>query len=49
MVLANAEFEAILADTSKQIEGDLQWSADEDHSPSVEFRAEIHRHCRNET
>lgn len=41
MVLTNAEFEAILADTSKEIEGDLQWSADEDHSPSVEFRAEI--------
>ncbi len=41
MPLTNAEFEAILANPSKQIAGDLAWSEDEDHSPSVEFRAEV--------
>lgn len=41
MPLTNAEFDAILADRSKRIVGDLTWSEDEDHSPSVEFRAEV--------
>jgi hypothetical protein len=41
VALTNAEFEAILNDTSKRIEGDIAWLEDEDHSPSVEFRAEI--------
>ncbi len=41
MPLTNVEFEAILADCSKQIIGDLAWAEDEDHSPSVEFRAEV--------
>lgn len=41
MSLTNAEFESILADDSKQIDGDIQWQDDEDHSPSVEFRAEV--------
>jgi Family of unknown function (DUF6978) len=35
------EFEALIADESKTIEGDISWSDDEDHSPSVEFRAEV--------
>ena len=41
MPLAQAEFEAILADPSKRIEGDIVWMEDEDHSPSFEFRADI--------
>lgn len=41
MVLTNAEFDSILADTSKRIEGDLVWQPDEDHSPCFEFRAEV--------
>jgi hypothetical protein len=41
MPLTNAEFEAIVADVSKRIVGDLRWSEDEDHSPAVEFRAEV--------
>lgn len=41
MSLTNTEFTSILADTSKQIEGSISWSEDEDHSPSLEFRAEV--------
>lgn len=41
MALTRAEFEAILQDRSKTIEGDLAWADDEDHSPCVEFRAEV--------
>ena len=39
--LTNLEFETILADQSKTIQGDLEWSEDEDHSPAVEFRADV--------
>lgn len=35
------EFEALIADTSKVIQGDIGWSEDEDHSPTVEFRVEV--------
>ncbi len=41
MSLTNTEFGAILSDTSKRIDGDIVWQDDEDHSPSVEFRAEV--------
>ncbi len=41
MSLTNAEFETILLDESKRIEGDIQWKEDDDHSPSVEFRVEV--------
>lgn len=41
MTLTNAEFEAILNDASKRIDGDIAWQEDEDHSPSFEFRAEV--------
>lgn len=41
MALTNAEFEAILADQSKRIDGDIVWIEDEDHSPAQEFRAEV--------
>lgn len=38
--MTNAEFSAIIDDPSKALYGDIQWLEDEDHSPSVEFRAE---------
>jgi len=41
MSLTNTEFTSILADTSKQIDGTISWSEDEDHSPSLEFRVEV--------
>jgi len=41
MPLTNAEFDAILNDETKRVVGDLLWQEDEDHSPSVEFRAEV--------
>lgn len=40
-MLPQDEFEEIINDDSKTIEGDILWDADEDHSPAVEFRAEI--------
>jgi hypothetical protein len=40
-MLSQDEFEAILSDPTKQIEGDILWREDDDHSPTVEFRAEI--------
>jgi hypothetical protein len=39
--MTQAEFEAIVADASKRIDGDILWSEDEDHSPAVEFRADV--------
>jgi hypothetical protein len=39
--MTQAEFEALLADESKRIDGDIAWSDDEDQSPAVEFRAEV--------
>ncbi len=41
MGFTEAELVALLADASKAIDGDISWSEDEDHSPTVEFRAEI--------
>jgi hypothetical protein len=41
MSLTNTEFTSILEDTSKQIEGDIIWCEDEDHSPSLEFRVDV--------
>lgn len=41
MALTQGEFEAILADESKKVTGDIAWQEDEDHSPSVEFRVEV--------
>jgi hypothetical protein len=42
MGLTDIEFQAILEDTSKRVDGDIVWKEDDDHSPSVEFLAEIH-------
>ena len=41
MPLTQLEFAALLADATKRIDGDIDWVEDEDHSPSVEFRAEV--------
>ncbi len=41
MPLSNAEFDAILTDCTKRIDGDIVWQQDEDHSPSLEFKVEI--------
>ncbi|GIX08278.1 MAG: hypothetical protein KatS3mg115_2681 [Candidatus Poribacteria bacterium] len=41
VVISEEEFEAILADPDKVIEGDLVWSRDEFGSPALEFRVEI--------
>lgn len=41
MTLTNTEFETILSDTSKRIDSDIKWQEDEDHSPCVDFRAEV--------
>ncbi len=39
--MTQIEFEALIADSSKRIDSNLAWSEDEDHSPAVEFRAEV--------
>lgn len=41
MSLSQTEFEALLSDSSKTIQGDISWGEDEDHSPAVEFRVEV--------
>lgn len=41
MAFTQNEFEAILGDSTKFIEGDIRWGNDEDHSPSLEFRVEV--------
>lgn len=40
-MITQQEFEEILADTSKRVEGDVVWSEDADHSPAREFRVEV--------
>jgi hypothetical protein len=41
MPITQTEFETLIADASKRIEGDIRWADDEDHSPAVQFRAEV--------
>jgi len=41
MPISQTEFDAMMEDTGKWIEGDLRWREDSDHSPGVEFRAEV--------
>lgn len=41
MSFSDQEFDAILNDRTKGIDGDIVWSEDEDHSPSRTFRVEI--------
>jgi hypothetical protein len=35
------DFEVLIGDQSKRVEGDISWSEDEDHSPALEFRTEV--------
>lgn len=39
--MKQSEFEDLINDSSKVIEGDIRWNEDEDHSPTVEFRADL--------
>ncbi|HVZ75610.1 MAG TPA: hypothetical protein VHJ20_24725 [Polyangia bacterium] len=41
MALTNPAFEALLADQTKTIAGDIEWTEDEDHSHCRIFSAEI--------
>ncbi len=41
MILSQEEFEAIIGDLTKRIDGDIKWSEDEEHSPAIDFRVEI--------
>ncbi len=40
-MITNSEFEVILNDASKRIEGDIKWVDDEFHSPAQEFRVPV--------
>lgn len=40
-MLTDKEFQDILNDPTKRIDGDIIWQNDEDHSPSVEFRTAV--------
>jgi hypothetical protein len=35
------EFTTFLSDPAKRIEGDITWNPDEDHTPTIEFRAPL--------
>lgn len=39
--MKQSEFDALINDPSKTIEGDIMWSEDEDHSPTLEFRVDL--------
>jgi len=41
MSFTQVEFEALMGDESKIIQGDIAWAEDEDHSPTREFKAEV--------
>jgi hypothetical protein len=41
MPITQTELEVMIADETKRIDGNLAWSEDEDHSPAVQFRAEV--------
>jgi hypothetical protein len=40
-MITQQEFDAILGDTTKRIEDDIDWREDADHSPALEFRVEV--------
>ena len=46
MTLSQQEFDAILADETKRIDGDLEWQNDEDHSPARGVPGQRHVRCR---
>jgi hypothetical protein len=39
--MEQTEFDAMMDDADKTIDGDISWQEDEDHSPAVEFRVEV--------
>jgi hypothetical protein len=39
--ITQTEFDAMMADETKRIVGDLRWREDDDHGPAVEFRVEV--------
>lgn len=41
MTISNTEFQTLIDDASKLIDDDIVWQEDEDHSPCLEFRAEV--------
>ena len=41
MAIGQREIESILADTTKQVLGDIFWTDDADRSPAKEFRVEV--------
>ena len=41
MAVTEQEFQIIIADENKRIEGNISWIEDEDHSPTQEFRSTI--------
>ncbi|NCC51118.1 MAG: hypothetical protein EOM20_07875 [Spartobacteria bacterium] len=41
MAITQTEFDAILADETKRITGDIAWKEDPDHAPAFEFRMPI--------
>ena len=41
MAITEHEFQVIIANEAKRIEGDISWVEDEDHSPTRELRSEI--------
>ncbi len=41
MAISQQEFDTIPGDETKRIDEDLAWVKDEDHSPALEFRAEV--------
>ena len=40
-MLTQSEFEAIITDTSKQIDRDIYWQEDSSHALWVNFRADL--------
>jgi len=40
-MISQTEFDAMMSDPDKVIDGDLTWGEDEDHSPALEFRTRI--------
>lgn len=39
--MTQSDFEVLLNDATKTIEGDIVWKEDEDHSPAVEFMVDV--------
>ena len=46
MAITEHEFQVIIADEAKRIEGDISWVEDEDHSPTHESSGRIYSQTR---